>query len=229
MVGRELVNREILALKHKINKIDIGNREKYNNNASISKVKSEIAISNNVQWHKIKRYIDRVSIPQFSIVMWSGKEEDVPEHWYICNGQTVKLRNGKDIETPDLTLRFILGAGTYKDADDNDVEIAIGGTSDTTINTEGTFDTEEHILKVNELPSHTHSFTRTLIPRQYSWSSKIVNVSDNDDHDTSITEKNLDYDHPNSGSTGNGDGHTHQYVPPYYAIAYIMKIDKDYY
>jgi len=41
-------------------------------------------------------------IPPGGIILWSGSLEDVPEGWVLCDG-----RRG----TPDLTDRFVLGAG----------------------------------------------------------------------------------------------------------------------
>lgn len=45
-------------------------------------------------------------VPSGVILMWSGSTDTIPAGWALCNGQ-----NG----TPDLTDRFILGAGkTYQ-------------------------------------------------------------------------------------------------------------------
>lgn len=54
-----------------------------------------------------KIYIDSLfatfnSIPQGTIVMWSGIVGDVPAGWYQCNG---------NFGTPDLRNRFILANG----------------------------------------------------------------------------------------------------------------------
>ena len=45
-------------------------------------------------------------VPSGVILMWSGSTDTIPAGWALCNGQD---------GTPDLTDRFILGAGkTYQ-------------------------------------------------------------------------------------------------------------------
>lgn len=68
------------------------------------------------------------------IVMWSGAEDTIPDGWALCNGQ-----NG----TPDLSGRFIVGAGGNYEAGDT------GGADEVT-------------LTVNELPAHDHTSTGTV-------------------------------------------------------------------
>ncbi|MDF0551819.1 hypothetical protein [Kamptonema sp. UHCC 0994] len=74
-------------------------------------------------------YVDRVAkgtVIKGIIVMWSGKAEEIPTGWALCNGQ-----NG----TPDLRDRFIVGAdeagstqtpkaGEYGDADQHNHSMA---------------------------------------------------------------------------------------------------------
>ena len=45
-------------------------------------------------------------LPKGSVILWYGNIEDIPQGWALCNGQTV---NG--LVTPDLTSRFVMGAG----------------------------------------------------------------------------------------------------------------------
>ena len=47
------------------------------------------------------------AIPKGVIVMWSGKVDEIPEGWALCDGE-----NG----TPNLVDRFIVGAGESDDA-----------------------------------------------------------------------------------------------------------------
>jgi hypothetical protein len=46
---------------------------------------------------------EQAAFPAGGIVMWSGTAGDIPAGWLLCDG-----RNG----TPDLTSRFVMGAGT---------------------------------------------------------------------------------------------------------------------
>ena len=70
-------------------------------------------------------------IPSGVIMMWSGLETDIPNGYVLCNGQ-----NG----TPDLTDKFVIGAGTSYNVNDQ------GGES-------------SHALTKEEMPSHNHTGT----------------------------------------------------------------------
>jgi hypothetical protein len=70
----------------------------------------------------------QTGVPSGVIVMWSGAINNIPNGWVLCDGSD---------GTPDLTDRFIVGAGNQYSVGD------IGGE-------------EEHQLTVDEMPSHTH-------------------------------------------------------------------------
>jgi len=134
-------------------------------------------------------------VPQGAIMMWSGAINQIPAGWALCNGT-----NG----TPDLRDRFIAGAGnTY----------AVGATGG-----EAT-----HVLTIAEMPSHTH--IQSPHHHQVGWDSqsKTNGNSDikplsgstngyNDSTDTTATNQNT------------GGGAAHNNLPPYYALAFIMKL-----
>jgi len=74
------------------------------------------------------------TIPAGLISMWSGSIGSIPSGWYLCDGS-----NG----TPNLTDRFIVGAGsTY----------AVNGTGGVASVT----------LTTNNLPAHTHTATSVV-------------------------------------------------------------------
>lgn len=139
-------------------------------------------------------------VPQGGIIMWSGAIANIPTGWALCNGA-----NG----TPDLRNRFVIGAGS---------SYAVGGTGGSTnVTISGT--TGLHTLTIAEMPSHTHNLRilRRTIDGQ------------NDEGDSSV--------HPSYGAVGGfidyaggGQGHSHTFsdtttvIPPYYALAYIMKL-----
>ena len=56
----------------------------------------------------IDTYIMNVFINKFlpvgSIILWSGKKEDIPTNWHVCDGES---------GTPNLTGRFVVGVGDY--------------------------------------------------------------------------------------------------------------------
>jgi hypothetical protein len=83
--------------------------------------------------------VDFFMVPRGGIIMWSGPISDIPTpEWQLCDGT-----NG----TPNLTDRFIVGAGNSYNVND------IGG-SDSHGHSGAT---GSHILTVQEIPSHKHA------------------------------------------------------------------------
>jgi hypothetical protein len=134
-------------------------------------------------------------IPAGLITMWSGSIGSIPSGWALCNGS-----NG----TPDLRDRFVVAAGSaYSVAQ-------TGGTADAIVVT--------HTHSITD-PGHTHSGTyfdgapqpsgagpTVTSPTQFTASVSIPTAL------TGITATN------SSGTSGTGAN-----IPPYYALAYIMK------
>ena len=94
--------------------------------------------------------------------MFSGAS--APEGWALCTGGSATARDGSNLNIPDLTNRFIVGAGsTYsvnqtggsdsitidEDTDNNDTTPT--ATHDITATV------QQHTLTESEIPSHTHS------------------------------------------------------------------------
>ena len=167
-----------------------------------------------------------VSIPTGVIVMWSGTVATIPSGWYLCDGS-----NG----TPDLRNKFIVGA--YSD------------TSGTAYSTITGANTQSGGSKDSIIPSHNHSATSTVSESSHRhWISSMAT----DDRNISGTGSNgqeyglvadagsYSADDPNK-STGRysayattglsvstsvgttGSSTTNANLPPYFALAYIMK------
>lgn len=115
------------------------------------------------------------------IVMWSGRIDQIPTGWALCNGQ-----NG----TPDLRDRFIVGAGN---------SYAVGTTGGAATVT----------LTINEMPAHTHVFSRIF---GHIDGGGMFPGGNNDSPTWQDT----------TNSTGGNQPHENR--PPYYALAFIMKL-----
>ena len=137
----------------------------------------------------------RSIIPTGVILMWSGSIASIPSGWLICDGA-----NG----TPDLRNRFIVGAGsTYAVA-------ATGGTADAIV------------------VSHTHTATSTDSGHSHNITTSISNSSTPTGPagaggvvqatSTASATANITTTVNSTGISG-----TNQNLPPYYALAYIMK------
>ena len=148
--------------------------------------------------------------------MWSGTDANVPSNWALCNGS-----NG----TPNLVDKFIVGRGSAYAAN------STGGSADAVI------------------VSHTHSTTESGHEHNYAFASRdgtsignnfassgISGVTDQGNISELEQSGGPDGDRlaaytadTESVSTGlsidtQGVSGTNANLPPYYAIAYIMRI-----
>lgn len=151
-------------------------------------------------------------IPAGGIIMWSGAVSVIPSGWILCDGS-----NG----TPDLRSKFIVGAsaaggysvgvsGGYADA----VAISHSHTySGTTGNTD---------------LSHTHNSqydNRTPTGIDYTGAgSEISGMGTTYTYPTTGASVSMNHSHSFSGTTSlTGSDGTNRNLPPYYALAFIMK------
>jgi hypothetical protein len=138
------------------------------------------------------------------IMLWSGSVASVPSGWALCNGSG---------GTPDLRNRFIVGAGSTYAVD------ATGGSADAIV------------------VSHTHTA---------SSSSSVTDPGHNHNVNVENTSEGSGDNEPTNAITGNtvttttattgitvststtintaGSSGTNANLPPYYALAYIMKL-----
>lgn len=139
------------------------------------------------------------------IVMWSGAT--VPSGWLLCDG-TGKLSNGQAV--PDLRGKFILCAGSGAFIGDT------GGSANSVVVA------HSHTAVANTAGSHSHStsFNNQAGVDGDSWGQGVrynpysnINISTGTDgehsHSVSVTP---------SGESGVGAN-----LPPYYALAFIIK------
>jgi len=143
-------------------------------------------------------FVQSSGLPSGCIVLWSGSVASIPSGWYLCNGS-----NG----TPDLRNRFIVGAGsTY----------AVGGTG-------GSADAivVSHTHTATD-SGHTHSFTAIAQAGADGGSGALVGGIQNTSNDGSYTGTTGSGTASISVSTTGSSG-TNANLPPYYALAYIMK------
>jgi hypothetical protein len=137
----------------------------------------------------------QASLPAGVILLWSGSIASIPSGWLLCNGSS---------GTPDLRDRFIVGAGsTYAVA-------ATGGSADAVVVS------HTHTATVAD-PGHTHTYG--IGPRQggtYTLPSNSDSVGGNGTTNSAVT--GISVSNASTGVSGTGAN-----LPPYYALAYIMK------
>jgi hypothetical protein len=139
------------------------------------------------------------------IILWSGSVASIPSGWALCNGS-----NG----TPDLRNRFVVGAGsTYAVA-------ATGGSADAIVVSHT--HTATSTSSVTD-PGHLHD--TTLAPDTPGGGVKFA-ATNNDNFGTLNTATNTTGITVATSTTVNSTGSsgTNANLPPYYALAYIMKL-----
>ena len=145
------------------------------------------------------------AFPSGGIIMWSGTIATIPSGWYLCDGTN---------STPDLRNKFIVAA----DADD-------GGVAKTTITTSAT---QSGGSKDAIVVSHTHTATVTDPGHNHTesfysgtgGSVGLVGGSNNQiaTQNTGTSTTGITVSNSTEGSSG-----TNANLPPYYALAFIMK------
>ena len=153
------------------------------------------------------------SVPAGGIIMWSGSIASIPTGWFLCNGA-----NG----TPNLQDRFVIAAGSgYAVA-------ATGGSANAIVVS------HTHTATVTD-PGHDHKSWNAIVDSGYNPGANWYGVDATDtrtaEYDdywggsvsnpaalTSIRATGITVANSTTGSSG-----TNANLPPYYALAFIMK------
>ena len=138
------------------------------------------------------------AVPIGGIIMWSGSIASIPAGWLLCNGSS---------GTPDLRDKFVVGAGsTYAVA-------ATGGSADAIVVS------HTHTATVTD-PGHAHTYlTEPLSLHPTGSGSSEPRGIENVPILTSSSFTGITVSNSTTGSSG-----TNANLPPYYALAYIMRV-----
>ena len=166
----------------------------------------------------------QAALPSGVIVMWSGSIASIPSGWLLCNGSS---------GTPDLRDRFIVGAGnSYAFA-------ATGGSTNATLVSHT--HTATSTFTGSALGTHTHTATDAGHTHSYSLPNQSFPQSGSSTPalypsfaatNTSTGFASISVSSDSAGTpagtvaTSNsteGASATNANLPPYYALAYIMK------
>ncbi len=148
------------------------------------------------------------SLPRGAIIMWTG--DTAPVGWALCDGQ-----NG----TPDLRGRFVLAAGQGAGLTQR-LRTQQGGE-------------ERHVLSFNEMPNHAHGvsdpghFHNWTGSRQQAGTDDHNNTqefSKGDNGTPDTVSKNTDSRFTGISVQAAGGGQAHENMPPFYVLAFIMKL-----
>jgi microcystin-dependent protein len=145
------------------------------------------------------------AVPSGAILMWSGSIATIPTGWLICDGT-----NG----TPDLRSKFIVGAGSTYAVN------ATGGTADAIVVS------HTHTASTGgQSATHTHGLTAPAIAT-FGATSYTIGGSLNALYGTTSVDgtnpASNDHTHAVTVDSAGASG-TNANLPPYLALAYIMK------
>ena len=141
------------------------------------------------------------------IMMWSGTIATIPSGWVLCNGSN---------STPDLRNRFVIGAHT------DSAGVAYSTVTGSNTQTGGTKDaavvSHTHTATVSD-PGHAHSLVAGLTGSDLvGGGSNQIYTRTPSASTTGTASTGISVSNSTEGSSG-----TNQNLPPYYALAFIMK------
>jgi hypothetical protein len=146
------------------------------------------------------------TIPSGIINLWYGAIGSVPTGWYLCDGS-----NG----TPDLRDKFVVGAGSSYSVG------ATGGAKDAVVVSHNHTASSTSTSTVTD-PGHAHNFTLGGSPGGGTYSAvapSIYSTASTASAVTGITVATA----TTTTNTAAGVSGTNANLPPYYALAYVMK------
>ena len=146
-------------------------------------------------------------IPKGMIMMWSGSVHSIPSGWHFCDGST---QNG--IVTPNLSDKFVVGVSfDYKPSPNSPYYPLTTIEGPSSFRLEGGNQNYGNVhLEKRNIPPHVHTSWRLF-----------------DDPNSTVAPGNILSVSPSNTGDGSADGlngDPFSILPPYYALAYIMKV-----
>jgi microcystin-dependent protein len=153
--------------------------------------------ANAITTAKLDSTVSNALVPIGGIIMWSGSVATIPSSWSLCNGA-----NG----TPNLQDKFLVGAGSG---------YAVGATGGAA----------SVSLTEAQMPSHKHGYVYAT--------GTFIDGNGTTDH---VDQGNINELEQGAGPDGQrlrkyfastsskGSGTAHENRPPYYALAFIMRV-----
>jgi len=149
-------------------------------------------------------------VPRGAILLWSGSIATIPTGWQLCDGT-----NG----TPDLRSSFVIGASPEYNPGDT------GGNDETYLTEDDVAGHQHHFEASGGSHSHVYIdrvravsdiYIEGFVPQLVAYSGTLT--------DSYQTEEGGEHVHSGYTDPENWAGAGFSNLPPYYALAYIMKI-----
>jgi len=151
-------------------------------------------------------FVTANSVPSGAILLWSGAIVNIPTGFVLCDGTN---------STPDLRNSFVVGAGDTYAVD------ATGGSADAVVVSHGHTATSTSSSSVTD-PGHNHSVPNSGSQNNSFDSGTTVGNDVTGTSGTATTGISVSTS-TTTTITDAGVSGTNANLPPYYALAYIMK------
>ena len=196
--------------------------ELYRRENNLNDVLDKKVARNNLSLYSKEETFSKTDFVNF-VFMFAGFEADIPDGFQLCNGEG-QTSNG--INIPDLRDRFIIGSGSSYSVGSK------GGSTSATTNTTGNHSHSVNVgyttLSVSQMPSHNHvTYRKNWANTSYGggfngWEWRYQTKEDRD----MVGYEGNSASHGHSGSCSSTGSHSHSVniTPPYYALAFIIKL-----
>jgi len=162
------------------------------------------------------------SFPAGFIVLWSGSVASIPVGWVLCDGSN---------STPDLRNKFVIGAGSSYSVG------ATGGSKDAVVISHShTASTDSagnhsHSGSTNTAGAHTHVYQERYYNNNGAaggrfgteWRNRAANTSSAGSHSHTLSITSAGSHSHSVSVSSSGESGVDKNLPPYLALAYIMK------
>lgn len=157
------------------------------------------------------------AVPTGVIVMWGGREADIPTGWCLCDGRTIS----DGTRVPDLRGRFIVGYNSTRGSGYSSIGV-------------GTKKADQYkvTLTTSEMPAHNHGMpveSKTVAAGEWGIirRSKVGEnlTSGGFNKDGAGSEPDLSNSPRSVAIPMEGEGKPFDIRPPYYVLAFIIKVN----
>ena len=158
------------------------------------------------------------TVPLGGIIIWSGAENAVPAGWALCNGQTSSGRT-----TPNLQGRFVVGSTSWRG-------VGTTGGAETVTLSVAQLPAHNHVVSGSTAHGGEHTHPFRSFHANFEHKGSATEGSTKDDGDSTFTDNGAvqsagSHSHGiNLTSTSTGSGQAIDKMPPFYALAYIMRV-----
>lgn len=164
------------------------------------------------------------SVPIGTIVMWNGDPSKLPPGWKLCDGSGKYTDFSEKIRwIPNLQGRFIVG---YSGSGDYNAIAKKGGSGSVTLST-SQMPSHSHTGTTNKDGAHSHTGNERVRSGGFGGGENVIGTRERPQYggaNTAIYSEGSSHKHAFTTNTTRGGG-AHENRPPYYTLAYIIRVE----